>query len=55
LQPLFTVIATPAKAGGGNLTGLPACTRYSKLKEHKGDEMRLVRSQKGLTLIEAKI
>jgi len=32
-----------------------ACTGYSKLKEHKEDEMKLVSGQKGTTLIEVLI
>jgi prepilin-type N-terminal cleavage/methylation domain-containing protein len=34
---------------------LLACTGYSKLKEHKEDEMKLVSGQKGTTLIEVLI
>ena len=43
------------RAKQGNLVRLLACTGYSKLKEHKEDEMKLVSGQKGTTLIEVLI
>ena len=43
------------QAKQSNLVRLLACTGYSKLKEHKGDEMKLVSGQKGTTLIEVLI
>ena len=53
------VIAAPfylsLRAKQSNLVRLLACTGYSKLKEHKEDEMRLVSGQKGTTLIEVLI
>ena len=43
------------RAKQSNLVRLLACTGYSKLKEHKEDEMKLVSGQKGTTLIEVLI
>ena len=43
------------QAKQSNLVRLLACTGYSKLKEHKEDEMKLISGQKGTTLIEVLI